>query len=200
VVQAMHVTWQPLFILQLFCACASSQPPTSTQVAHPTVPSTPPPQTSLSAIEEEPVPDSWKRYYLDSHHFSAQFPGPPKTTDIAPSVTYEAHNAAGSIFMVVCSPEPEDHGGIKRAHDGAAEAGRILSEGSPDFYGASAYEADIRLPDGSQRLTLFVNYGGRFCVAGAELTSDADELQAIRFIGSFRPEPVPPLPAEKRAH
>ena len=115
------------------------------------------------------------------------FPAPPKATEIGRNVTYEAHNPAGALFLVVCGPSAEDHGQIKRAHASAVGSGRIVSESYPDFFGTPAYLSHVRLPDASERVMLFVEYGGRSCTATAEVRS-ADET-AMQLIESFRPEP-----------
>jgi hypothetical protein len=147
----------------------------------------PPPPVSTGAIESEAVPDSWRRYFVDQNRFSAQFPGAPAVTEVGQDVTYAAHNPAGALFMVVCGPSAADHDPMKRARASARSSGRIVSEGAPYFFGTESYLSHVRLPDGSARVMLFVEYGGRECTVTAEVRS-RDET-SMQFIESFRPEP-----------
>jgi hypothetical protein len=76
----------------------------------------------------------------------------------------------------------------KRAPVSAAHVGRIIADGYAYFAGTDAYVAHVRLPDGSERVMLFVDYGGRSCTVIAEM-SKRDET-AMEFLESFRPEPA----------
>jgi hypothetical protein len=147
-----------------------------------------PPPATTEAVESDPPPDSWKRYFLDQNRFSAMFPAPPKVIEIAGNVTYEAHNPAGALFMVVCGPSAEDHGQIRRARTSASSSGTIISDGYPYFFGTEGYLAHVRLPDKSERVMFFVEYGGRSCTVTAEVRSN-DET-SMHLIESFRPEPA----------
>ncbi|MGH7296285.1 MAG: hypothetical protein ACRELB_15200 [Polyangiaceae bacterium] len=137
------------------------------------------------------MPENWKRYFLDSNRFSAQFPEKPKATDIQSSIDYEAHNKTGSIFVVICHAPPADPNWMKGMHATVASSGKIIAEKNSDFFGTTALDTRVRLPDKTERFMLFVQYKGRYCTAGAELVQDAEETQAARFIQSFRPEPTP---------
>lgn len=138
--------------------------------------------------EAEPVPDSWRRYFVDQGRFSALFPAAPSPTEVGQSLTYEAHNPAGAVFVIACRGAAQDPRPMKRARSSAASSGRIISEGHPDFFGTEAYLSHVRLPDGSDRVMLFVEYAGRDCTVTAEvMTRDETSMQ---FIESFRPEPA----------
>ena len=153
----------------------------------PTQASAAPPSTT-EAVESDPRPDSWKRYFLDQNRFSAMFPASPAATEIGRNVAYEARNPAGALFKVVCGPSAEDHGQIRRARASASSSGTIISDGHPYFFGTEGYLAHVRLPDESERVMLFVDYGGRYCTVTAEVRSN-DET-SMHLIESFRPEPA----------
>jgi hypothetical protein len=150
-------------------------------------PRTPAPATP-EVVEAGPAPDSWKRYFLDQNRFSAMFPASPAATEIGRNVAYEARNPAGALFMVVCGPSAEDHGQIRRARTSASSSGTIISDGYPYFFGTEGYLAHVRLPDKSERVMFFVEYGGRSCTVTAEVRSN-DET-SMHLIESFRPEPA----------
>jgi hypothetical protein len=146
-----------------------------------------PPPVMTGAIEVEPVPDSWKRYLLDHGRFSALFPATPKATEVGQDVLYQGHNPAGAMFMIACGPATEDPRSMKRAQSIAAGSGRIISEGHPDFFGTEGYLSHVRLPDGSERVLLFVEYEGRHCTVTTDVM--ARDETSMQFIESFRPEP-----------
>jgi hypothetical protein len=188
----------PVLVLVLLPACDRSSSgraaPSPSAIAPVNVP--PPPSAPAEVIESEPLPDSWKRYYLDQNRFSAQLPAKPKVKEVVTvvgttAVTYEVHDPAGSLFVVACTAPPADRTWLSHMHEIAASTGHILSEGRPDFFGTPAYEMQVLLPNKSERVQKLIEYRGRYCTVAGELGTDADEVQARRFIASFRPEPAP---------
>lgn len=154
-------------------------PPATTFVA-------PKAQDGTEATEPEPPPDGWKRYLLDDNRFSALFPASPKATMVGQGVAYEARNPAGALYTVACSPAADDHG-LERARIRATRFGHVISDGDAYFFDTEAYLAHVRLSDQSERVILFVEYGGRDCTVTAEVTSN-DET-SMHFVESFRREP-----------
>jgi hypothetical protein len=170
-------------------ALPSSRNAKPSEAATPAAAASPPTAATATAeaIEPEPTPDSWKRYLLDQSRFSAMFPASPKATEMGQHVRYEAHSPGGALYMVDCSPSAEDHGQVTRARASTHRLGRVISDGDPYFFGTEAYLSHVRLPDESERVILYVDYGARYCTVTAEVRN-RDET-AMHFIESFHAEP-----------
>jgi hypothetical protein len=141
----------------------------------------------------DPVPGQYGRFFIDEHRFSAAYPVSPEVKPLAGEMTgVEAHVDDGSAYVVICRPLSPGGSELAHAKEQALGDGVLISESHPPFYSGDAYEVRARLQDHGERFMRFVRFAGRFCSVGAEIVSSSREVEATRFVESFRPEPPPP--------